>query len=102
ACALYPRSRIGREPAPTRRVKSVDCTYQGLVALLDRVIPNGPLIAETGRDRDDETPVRLDHVLPRAEVASPHALRELALSFGSQHASRRGLFEQCFRAPILG
>src|SRR5687768_5926284 len=74
-----PPGRVGRELEALAVVELLRGADQAECALLDQVEERQALVAVVLRDRDDETQVRLDHLLLRVEVAALDALREIDL-----------------------
>src|SRR5213080_5279900 len=74
-----PPRRVRRELVALPPVELLGGADEADRPLLDQVEERQALVAIALRDRDDETEVRLDHLLLRAMVAALDALRQLDL-----------------------
>src|SRR4051812_29982127 len=89
-----PPGRVGRELEALAVVELLRRTDEAERALLDQVEEGQALVAVVLRDRDDQSEVRLDHLLLRVEIAALDALRELDLLGGGEQADLPDVLEE--------
>src|SRR5262249_36504783 len=89
-----PPGRVRRELEPLSVVELLGGADEADRPLLDQIEEGEPLVAISLRNRDDETEVRLDHLLLRAVIAALDALRELDLLGGGEEVDLAYVLEE--------
>ena len=89
-----PPGRVGRELEALAVVELLGRAHEPDRPLLDQVEERQPLVAVALGDRDDQSEVRLDHLLLRAVVAALDPLRELDLLRGGQQVDLADVLQE--------